>query len=169
VLNSRREPRVETLTRNVLNGLSIGEPAEWATFGGQITSTPVLGLNLDGRLELYARSYDGFARHVWQGAPNGLWANWASEGGSLAGNGNTETTLAMARNKDGRLDVFARGTNNAVWHITQTAPNTGWSSLGGTFIGDPACGANSDGCLEVFTRGPQRTLWHRWQTSPGNW
>ena len=38
------------------------------------------------------------------------------------------------RNADGRLEVFARGTDNALWHIWQTAPNNGWSgwaSLGG--------------------------------------
>ena len=42
--------------------------------------------------------------------------------------------LAVAQNADGRLEVFARGTDKALWHIWQTAPNNGWSgwaSLGG--------------------------------------
>jgi hypothetical protein len=41
------------------------------------------------------------------------------------------------RNEDGRLEVFARGTDNALWHIWQTAPNNGWSSwasLGGVLF-----------------------------------
>jgi hypothetical protein len=173
VLNSGREPRVETLTRNVLNGLSIGEPAEWATFGGQITSTPTLGLNFDGRLELYARSYDGFARHVWQVAPNDVWANWASEGGSLAGDGNTETTLSMARNQDGRLQLFARFSDNSIQYLLQKAPNSSWAlwvSLGGSVASDPVVVPNADGRLEVFVIGFDGALYHKWQKTPnGTW
>ena len=43
----------------------------------------------------------------------------------------------MANDADGRLEVFARGTDNALWHIWQTAPNNGWSgwaSLGGVLF-----------------------------------
>ena len=39
-----------------------------------------------------------------------------------------------ASNADGRLEVFVRGTDDALWHMWQTAPNNGWSgwaSLGG--------------------------------------
>jgi hypothetical protein len=34
--------------------------------------------------------------------------------------------------------VFVRGTDSALWHIWQTAPNNGWAkwaSLGGVLIG----------------------------------
>jgi hypothetical protein len=68
--------------------------------------------------------------------------------------------------------VFARGTDNALWHLAQTAANNGWGawqSFGGTFAGDPAVGINADGRLEAFIRGRQSTLWHRWQYSPGRW
>ena len=34
----------------------------------------------------------------------------------------------MSRNLDGRLEVFARGTDDALWHIWQFAPNNGWSA-----------------------------------------
>jgi hypothetical protein len=40
----------------------------------------------------------------------------------------------VGQNADGRIEVFARGGNGALWHIWQTAPNNGWSgwaSLGG--------------------------------------
>jgi len=40
----------------------------------------------------------------------------------------------VGRNQDGRLEVFARGTDDALWHNWQTVPNNGWSgwgSLGG--------------------------------------
>ena len=43
----------------------------------------------------------------------------------------------VAQNADGRLEVFARGTDNALWHKWQTAPNSGWSgwgTLGGVLV-----------------------------------
>jgi hypothetical protein len=35
------------------------------------------------------------------------------------------------------MEVFVRGTDNALWHIWQTAPSNGWSgwnSLGGILL-----------------------------------
>lgn len=76
----------------------------------------------------------------------------------------------VTSNADGRLEVFGNGTDHAVWHRWQTAPNNGWaawSSLGGLLTTDPALGINKDGRLEVFSRGADDALWHNWQTSPG--
>ncbi|MEW2401774.1 hypothetical protein [Streptomyces sp. NPDC046862] len=42
------------------------------------------------------------------------------------------------RNADGRLEVFARGTDGALWHTWQTRPNGGWggwATLGGQVVG----------------------------------
>jgi len=75
------------------------------------------------------------------------------------------------RNKDGRLEVFARGTDNALWHIWQTAPNNGWSgwaSLGGVITSLPTVTNDADSRLEVFARGTDNALWHIWQTAPNN-
>jgi hypothetical protein len=44
----------------------------------------------------------------------------------------------VSRNQDGRLEVFARGTDGALWHKWQLAPNSGWSgwaSEGGVISG----------------------------------
>ncbi|MFK4581697.1 hypothetical protein [Bradyrhizobium ottawaense] len=44
-------------------------------------------------------------------------------------------------NSDGRLEVFARGTDKALWHIWQDKPHagpwSGWASLGGVLLSDP--------------------------------
>ncbi|MEK9495066.1 hypothetical protein V2H77_01025, partial [Photorhabdus sp. P32] len=78
---------------------------------------------------------------------------------------------AVSRNLDGRLEVFVRGADNALWHIWQTAPNSDWSnwqSLGNTITSNPAVYANADGRLEVFARGADNALWHIWQTAPNS-
>jgi acylphosphatase len=70
----------------------------------------------------------------------------------------------------GRLEVFARGSDDALWHIWQTAPNNGWSgwaSMGG-WIDIVASARNADGRLEVFARGSDKAVWHIWQTAPNN-
>nr|MCC8460292.1 hypothetical protein [Photorhabdus aegyptia] len=78
---------------------------------------------------------------------------------------------AVSRNLDGRLEVFVRGADKALWHIWQTAPNSGWSdwhSLGLTITSNPAVYANADGRLEVFARSTDNALWHIWQTAPNS-
>ncbi|WP_448639414.1 matrixin family metalloprotease [Geodermatophilus sp. URMC 63] len=78
---------------------------------------------------------------------------------------------AVGSNADGRMEVFVRGTDNALWHIWQTAPNNGWStwqSLGGGIQGAPTVGRNADGRMEVFARGNDGALWHIWQTAPNS-
>ena len=77
----------------------------------------------------------------------------------------------LAQNGDGRLEVFARGDDNAVWHIWQTAPNNGWSgwaSLAAAFPRSRWSSRNADLRLEVFVRGDDNALWHIWQTAPNN-
>jgi hypothetical protein len=74
-------------------------------------------------------------------------------------------------NADGRLEVFVRGDDNALWHIWQAAPNNGWSgwaSLGGSLPGDPVVFQNQDARVEVFARGDDSALWHIWQAAPNN-
>jgi len=78
--------------------------------------------------------------------------------------------VTVGPNFDGRLEAFATGTDSALWHLWQTAPNggwSGWSSLGGVITSDQALGHNADGRLEVFVRGTDDALWHIWQTAPG--
>ena len=95
----------------------------------------------------------------------GAGPNWSSLGGVITSN------IAGGNNADGRLEIFVRGTDNALWHRWQTAPNngwSGWSSLGGVITSDPLVTRNADGRLEVFVRGTDNAVWHRWQTHPNN-
>jgi subtilisin family serine protease len=70
----------------------------------------------------------------------------------------------------GRLEVFARGSDRAVWHLWQTAPNNGWSgwaSMGGS-VDIIQSARNADGRLELFVRGVDGAVWHKWMTAPNN-
>ena len=68
------------------------------------------------------------------------------------------------------MEIFVIGSDHALWHMWQTAPNNGWSgwaSLGG-WIDRLASGQNADGRLEIFARGADGAVWHMWQTAPSN-
>ena len=93
------------------------------------------------------------------------WSGWYSLGGWI-------DRLAIDQNQDGRLEIFARGGDGAVYHNWQTTPNgnwSGWASLGG-WIDMLTVGNNQDGRLEIFARGGDGAVYHNWQTIPnGNW
>lgn len=96
----------------------------------------------------------------------------------------TVRRIAVGRNQDGRLEVFALHwdigiSRGHVWHIWQE-PNNGWSDWqdaertfeATSYPGYPTTldvGQNQDGRLELFkmTDG-QQGPWHIWQTSPNN-
>ncbi|HYB00939.1 MAG TPA: hypothetical protein VED37_12035, partial [Ktedonobacteraceae bacterium] len=82
--------------------------------------------------------------------------------------------VGVIQNEDGRLEVFALGRDDALWHIWQTSPNGKWSiwtSFGKpsnvVFTTAPTVARNKDGRLEVLITGNDGNLWHIWQTLPG--
>jgi hypothetical protein len=125
---------------------------------------PGLGVNADGRLEVFVRGFDSALWHRWQAAPGGpTWSAWTSLGGILT------SDPVVARNADGRLEVFIRGNDAALWHISQTGPSATtwdpWSSLGGGLVGNTGLARNADGRLEVFVHGTDNALWQNSQVA----
>ncbi len=63
----------------------------------------------------------------------------------------------------GRLDVFARGTDSALWHRWWDGSAwRGWESLGGVITSGPDVCSWAANRLDVFARGTDNALWHRW-------
>lgn len=87
----------------------------------------------------------------------------------------TMVNPAVARNADGRLEIFALSPDGQqISHRWQTAPNGPWSTwtqFGGPAGAVPTVGQNADGRLVVFMLGPDgASLLHRVQTAPsGGW
>jgi len=88
------------------------------------------------------------------------------------------STPSAIRNADRRLELFAAGTDHALWHNFQTSPGgswSGWGSLGApagvAFTTQPAVALNSDGRIQVFetsTRNPNpNDIWTNAQVTPG--
>ena len=47
--------------------------ANWQPLGGRLASDPAVGVNPDGRLEVFAVGQDGALQHIWQTAPGAGW------------------------------------------------------------------------------------------------
>lgn len=66
----------------------------------------------------------------------------------------------------GRIDVFARGCDDALWHKWWEGASSvdgtwyEWESLGGSITSAPAVTSVGYGTVEVFARGRDNALWH---------
>jgi hypothetical protein len=80
-----------------------------------------------------------------------------------------QCAVTVGMNENERLEVFALGMDNAIFHSMQVAANSYWSpweSLGGNFSSGPTVVRNVDGRLEVFSRGEDDDLYHKYQYTP---
>jgi len=93
----------------------------------------------------------------WDGT---TWSTPASLGGNLT------SSPAATSPANGVIDVFASGTDGALWSKNTTnggASWTSWHSLGGQLAsgtGPAACAQNANS-LDVFIQGTGNALWHR--------
>lgn len=71
-----------------------------------------------------------------------------------------------------RLDVFARGTDDGLWHgWTHGGTNQfGWESLGGYITSSPVAAARAPNRIDVFVRGGEGGMWRAaWEGAGWFW
>jgi hypothetical protein len=151
-----------------LDGVSIVEGHELA----ETITDPLLNAWLD------ASGYEIGDKCAWTGLANittssgsfavqPLWSN-ADNGCVLAATGGG---LAVATNRDGRLEAFGTAAGGVVYHAWQWSAGgswSGWSQLASTSgFTSVAVATNSDGRLEVFGTGAGGVVYHAWQWSAG--
>lgn len=113
---------VEVIARHSDGRLRRTQPGSgfWIDLGGPVTtSDPVIGVNHDGRMEIFVRGSDGTIYHNYQETPGGSFGTWTSFGGGLAA---AETDIAVGRNLDGTLQIFIRAADSLLDHNRQLVP-----------------------------------------------
>src|SRR5690349_7968210 len=134
----------------------------------------VVAMNADGRIEYFVPAAEGGFRHRWQNlADDGMggwgslasqwlgttvgevniagWSEWGYVGGPVPAGG-----IAVARNADGRLEVYLRADDGGLYHTWQREASGAfgeWHRFVGGWPGRPACGTNADSRVEVFMIG----------------
>jgi len=92
-----------------------------------------------------------------QGAQLTYGVTWESLGGGLSG------SPAATSWSSGHLDIYVRGTDNALYHRWFDGANwSHWEDLGGVLGSEPAAVAWAPGRMDVFARGTDGSLIHRW-------
>jgi hypothetical protein len=90
----------------------------------RFTDHPVVAPSADGRLELFLRGGDGNMYHAWQTSASNGWSDWVNEG--AAGGEFVSVAPGLARNGDGRLEIFAVAIDGNIYHKWQTVASNGW-------------------------------------------
>ena len=92
----------------------------------------------------------GAGTKIWLREWNGNWGSWTSISGPPPGFGSLNA-LALSSWGNGRLDVFVRAADNAVWHRFKTPSGwSSWFSLGGNATTKPAAASWGVGRIDVF-------------------
>lgn len=143
-----------------------------------------VGMNRDGRQELFVMGGDDALWHIWQVAPGVGWSAWESlrqpRDHDLSEPRDRDLFEPIVKeNADGHLEIFAPG-NGAFCNRWQEAPNSGvwrrqgWNakpkprpSIGLTWL---EAALNFEDRLEVFAFADDGALWHAWQIDVApNW
>lgn len=146
-----------------------------------IASEPFLAGDNSQRLSVFVVTADGAVYQSAQDPANaafGPWKRLSPPGLVLAASSETNR-IAVAKNQDGRLEVFAWNKNgDKLAHMWQITPGGQWSAWVDIEPPSPQwsgadlfAGSNSDGRLEVFVKnGFNSQLFHTWQVAPnGGW
>jgi len=128
-----------------------------------------LGVNEDDRTELFILGTDRQFYHKYELRDSETtkegeeWSGWLTLGGKFRGG------PSVVRSSDGRLEVFGRGADNAIWHKYQADSNsdqwTTWINLGDNnkFTSDPVAILSSEGFIHLFAKGADSSLMHKTQ------
>ena len=111
--------RVDVFVRGSDNQLyhkwwSAGSPwSQWQALGGILNSAPDVTSCAVGHLDVFVLGSDnGLWHRGWNGSS---WSGWQSLGGTW-----TSSPSAQCRPGTSTIDLFERGTNNAIWTTTTT-------------------------------------------------
>lgn len=90
-------------------------------------------------------------------APGDRWSQWEDLGGVL------NSAPGVSSWAPNRLDVFAAGSDNALYHKWWNGSRwSDWENLGGTLTSAPAAVSWGNNRIDVFARGERNRLYHKW-------
>ena len=106
--------------------------------------------------------WPGAALTAAQVATSSAWSPWFSEIGVPSPGIAAGSAPAVSSWASGRLDVFVRGTDNAIWHAWYDSGWNAWQSLGGALTSSPAAVSWAANRIDLFGTGTDGNLWHQY-------
>jgi hypothetical protein len=144
--------------------------ATWASLGGQWSTAVNAVSRALGYIDAFGVGTDG-ALYTAAGAPPAggpvdetQWAPLEGLDGGCLGPPSVASWGAQ------RLDVFVRGTDNALWQMWWDGQWHSWYSLGGILTAEPVVVAAQNNQLDIFVLGTQASFcWKGWRNSWLDW
>jgi hypothetical protein len=123
---------------------------DWPSIGGyEVQACPVVGINQDGREEVFVLGGNSGLYHNWQ-LPGGGWSGWAPLGAVPKAPGQ-DKGVGVAIDGSGSLYAF-RSLANGIWYSSKVIRNGGWGNvtpLPPGYRSSFAVASNKNGQLEV--------------------
>lgn len=134
----------------------------WEPLGGYLLSAPASVSPEGGRVDVVARELvegaDELMHRWWDGT------KWNSE--KLGNPGKFQGAPAIASWGPGRLDIFARGASNEVWHrYYDNGAWSAWENRGGSITSSPAAVSWGPGRYDMVARLSNNTI-QQWYKTP---
>ena len=117
----------------------------------------VLAHGLQGVWMFLLRLSAGDIAHKWF---DGQWYGWESLGNPPGGAVTSDPDAVSWGN--GRIDLFVRGADNALWHKWFQNGWSNWESLGGVSYSGPGSCSWASGRLDVFVKALTGDIAHKW-------
>jgi hypothetical protein len=134
----------------------------WSDLDGDIGDV-IVGQGGDNRLVIVGRAPDGALRYRVQTAV-ASWSGWELRTGAV------QALLAVERDGDGVVHVFARGADGKLWRISRPPAGSfaaSWQSFGGSEVDTLRVIRDGSGRLTAVVRSPSGTLSVITQSNPG--
>lgn len=134
----------------------------WVRIEGEalVNSSPGVVSWGPNRVDCFVRGKDNTLRHKWFDgqAWNTGWENLGAPSDTIR----LASAPAISRLGLNRLEVFVRGTDNALWQLVWDGAWHAWERLGGNFTDDPAAVSWGADRIDCFVRGATDTMLHKW-------
>jgi hypothetical protein len=162
------------------NTFKNGVWGSWVNLGGVLSASPAAAALGRDRVDVFVRGSDGaLFQKTYQQQPGqndlpAYWydVKWTSAWTYLGGpNGNVFVGAPAAVASLNRVDVFTRGTDNALWQKSYISGEwTGWTSRGGNLTSSPTAVSGGPGQIEVFAAlAPSNKVGQLSWTAAGGW
>ncbi len=146
----------------------VGAVAYWTTGGGGFGHVAwVDSVNTDGSAN--TSNYNGSTGEFYKQnsvRPEG-YIYFSNVGSGLPSYAGLKFNVTSATNADGRIEVFAVGTDGKIYSKPQVSPGgawrDGWNAIPAQAKSITAV-TSLDGRIELFYVGQDNAVWHRWQT-----
>lgn len=138
------------------------ETSRWEPLGGVLASSPT-AVSLNATTQLFALGAD---KQIYTMQRTGTdWTNWQP---IESPSGITFQSAPGAVVNNGKIIIFARATNNTIWHCEYTETSCIWQSLGGFATSAPQVVRYDNDRLALFIRGFDNGLWYTLSNN-GQW